>query len=77
MQCDDFATILGLKFAKLRLNFRILSQNCDWIFSLISSPVTLECFEGTSVIEARKEGCVTYRDFGNLDMHDQLRKRLH
>ena len=29
MQCDDFA--------KLRLNFLILSQNCDWIFSLISS----------------------------------------
>ena len=32
------ATILRLNFVKLRLNFRILSQNCDWIFSLISSP---------------------------------------
>ena len=32
LQCDDFA--------KLRLHFRILSQNCDCIFSLISSPET-------------------------------------
>ena len=27
------------KFAKIRINVCILSQNCDWIFSLISSPV--------------------------------------
>ena len=26
-------------FSKLQLNFGILSQNCDWIFSFISSPV--------------------------------------
>ena len=29
---------LRLKVARLRLNFGILSQNCDWYFSLISSP---------------------------------------
>ena len=33
MQRDDFAT----KFCKTR----ILSQNCDWIFSLISSPAAI------------------------------------
>ena len=36
-QCGT--TILPLKFAKLQPNVRILSQNCDWIFLLISSPV--------------------------------------
>ena len=35
-QCS--ATILRLNFARLQLHFRILSQNCNWIFSLISSP---------------------------------------
>ena len=30
--------ILRLKVAKLQLNFGILSQNCDWNFSLILSP---------------------------------------
>ena len=35
-QCS--AIILRPKFAKLWLNFRILSQNCNWIFALISSP---------------------------------------
>ena len=29
------ATILRLNFAKLQLNFRILSQNCDWVFLLL------------------------------------------
>ena len=38
MQRNDFAT----KFAKLQLHFRILSQNCDWIFSLISSPSAVQ-----------------------------------
>ena len=33
------ALTLRLKVARLRLNFGILSQNCDWYFSLISSPV--------------------------------------
>ena len=32
------AKILRLKVAKLWLNFGILSQNCDWNFSLILSP---------------------------------------
>ena len=32
------AKVLRLKVAKLRLNFGILSQNCDWVFSLISRP---------------------------------------
>ena len=32
--------ILRLKVAKLWLNFGILSQNCDWLFSLISTPAT-------------------------------------
>ena len=32
------AEILQLKVAKLQLNFGILLQNCNWIFSLISSP---------------------------------------
>ena len=32
------AKVFRLKVAKLRLNFGILSQNCDWNFSLISSP---------------------------------------
>ena len=31
--------ILRLQVAKLQLNFGILSQNCTWIFLLISSPV--------------------------------------
>ena len=35
------AEILRLKVAKLRLNFCILSKNCDWNFSLISSPESL------------------------------------
>ena len=40
------AKILRLKFAKLRLNCCILSQNCDWNFSLISSPVNAVFTEG-------------------------------
>ena len=35
-QCS--ATNLQLNFAKLQINFRFLSQNCNWIFSLLSSP---------------------------------------
>jgi len=37
--------ILRLKVAKLWLNFGILLQNCDWIFLLISSPVTFNSFK--------------------------------
>ena len=36
--------ILRLRVAKLQLNFGILSQNCDCIFLLISSPVIICCF---------------------------------
>ena len=42
------AKILRLKVAKLRLNFCILSQNCDWNCSLISSP------------EPRERNCHTF-----------------
>ena len=43
--------ILRLKVAKLRPNLGILSQNCDWNFSLILSPVII------SKATVSAEGC--------------------
>jgi len=44
------AEILWLKVAKLQLNSGILSQNCYWIFSLISNPVFIHLYKKGSKV---------------------------
>ena len=64
------ATILRLNFAKLQRNFTILSQNCNWIFSLISSPeedTTVEHLPAKNLILSEPEGPVLQCKRDSLD----------